>query len=342
MGNLAVIDGSLLAFRASAAGEKRSIEVTHRSSGHKKTFNTRTEFKKWIGQVNTKREEEDKKAFALTDFEIEDIISAPAPEISLKTLKSMLSSILSACQAEDYLIYLDEGTTFRHHLATMQEYKGNRDTIKPQNLQLVKENLVIHKNAKVINHLEADDYLNFHQYEGWLKTKSGDQDKIISVTFDKDAFGNPGWIYDFRKDDNGKPIMAAPLFIDGLGELRWLADKKEVKGTGRKFFYYQLLYGDDADTYRANKLANTRFGKKAAYETLTELQTDKACLQAIIDKYKEWYGQEFEYTSWRGDEIKGSWLSLFTEIWNLAYMRRNLNDIPNVEAILAKVGISYD
>ena len=341
-GNIAVIDGSLLAFRASAAGEKRSIEVLHRKSGNKRAFDGRRDFKTWLEELNQKRVNEAKPKFAMTDFEITDIIDAPPVGVSIKTLQSMLQSILSVCQASEYTIYLDEGETFRDRLATMMEYKGNRrDLIKPQNLAAVKEYLVLHERAKVVNELEADDYVNFGQFEGWHRTKSGEQHTIIAVTFDKDAMSNPGWVYDYRKNDDGQPIMEKPTFIDSLGELHWLTKQKEVKGWGRKYFYFQLLYGDDSDNYKANKLAGTRFGKKSAYDVLAELTTDKDCLQAVVNHYKEWYGKEekFKYTSWDGKPMEKTWLELLTEIWYLAYMRRHPTDVPNVEQILKRVGV---
>ncbi len=341
-GNLAVIDGSLLSFRAAAAGEKRTIIAKHRASQKEIPFQNRTKFKKWLDETNTKRVDEAKSKFNVTDFEILDVIKAPDVAVSIRNVQSMLESILSVCQADDYIIYLDSGETFRDRLATMMEYKGNRrDTVKPENLQAVKDYLVLHEGAKVITELEADDYINFLQFEGWQRTKDGEPHKIISVTFDKDAWGNPGWVYDYRKDENQTPLMTAPLFIDGFGEIHWLKEQKEVKGYGRKFFYYQLLYGDDADHYKANKLSGTRFGKKSAYDVLEPLTTDLQCLQAIVDHYKEWYGQEekFKYTSWDGKPMEKSWLELLEEIWQLAYMKRFPSDKTDVAQVLKNVGV---
>ena len=337
--NFAAIDGSLLAFRAAAAGEKRTIEVTHRASERKQLFAHRTEFKNFLKNINEERE----NPFLITDFEIEDIIESPELPVSIHVLKELLKKILSACEADDYLILLDDNEpTFRHDLATMQEYKGDRTgKIKPTNLQAVKDYMVMYLGASVVSTLEADDYLNFYQYKGWIKTRSGEEDKLISVTFDKDAFGCPGWLYDYRTDENKKPVMKEPIFIDGLGELYVAANDKDIKGTGRKFFYFQVLYGDNADTYKGNKLAGVPYGKKSAYKDLVDLETDQECMQVIVDKFKEWYGDEFKYTSWRGDEIEGSWLTLLTECWLLAYMRRSEDDIPDVPAILKRVGVEF-
>ena len=41
-----ILDGDSIAYRCAAAGEQRSIEVTHKPTGIKKSFKHRTEFKK--------------------------------------------------------------------------------------------------------------------------------------------------------------------------------------------------------------------------------------------------------------------------------------------------------
>lgn len=340
--NIAIIDGSLLAFRAAAGGEKRSIIAKHRASQREMPFDNRTAFKTYIENTNQKRIDEAKTKWKMTDFEIIDVIKPPDIAISIRNAQSLLQSILSVCQAEDYIIYVDEGKTFRHELATMMEYKGNRTgKPKPANLQAVKDWLVVHQNAKVVNELEADDYINMHQFEGWQRTKDGEPYTYISVTFDKDAMTCPGWVYDYRKDDNQKPLMEKPIFIDGFGEIHWRVKQKDCKGWGRKFFYYQLLYGDDADNYKSYKVAKTKFGEKSAYDVLSPLTNDKDCLQAVVDHYKKWYGQteKFKYISWDKKEMEKTWLELLSEVFLLAYMRRHEKDVPDIAQILKNVGV---
>jgi hypothetical protein len=330
MGNLAVIDGSLLAFRASAAGEKRTILVTHRKTKKQKEFEGRNKFKEYLKELNVKREESKKSPLLITDYEIEDVLHPVEIKISKHVLHQMIQYILTACDADEYIIYLDEGATFRHKLATVQEYKGNRvNNIKPTNLQAIKETLVLKYNAKTITDLEADDYLNFWQYKGWKKTKKGSKEKIIAVTFDKDAFGNPGWVFDFRKDDEGKPLMDKPIFIDGLGHLVE-KENKDIKGVGRKFFYFQVLYGDDADNYKSNKLSKSRYGKKKAYLALKDCKSDKDCLQVVVNQFKEWYPEATTYLTWDGKEVTKTWLELLQEYWDLARMKRSVEDDVSV------------
>jgi len=339
MGNFVAIDGSLLAFRASAAGEKRTIVVTHRKTGKAKPFAHRTAFKEFITETNVTRTEARLLPFHITDFEIEDKIEAPPVEQAYKNVKSILSYILKACDASAYEVYLDEGLTFRHHLATVQQYKGNRlGKQKPLNLQAVKDYMVLYHKAKVITDVEADDVLNYWQWKGRRVGEGSKDKKYIAATFDKDAFGNEGWVFDFRKDSSGVPLMARPLYVHGLGGLKENANK-DIKGVGRKFFYFQWLCEDTADNYKANKLAGVRFGKKAAYHYLKDLKTDRECIQAVAAKFKEWYPEPLAYTTWDNLEIEGDWISLSQEYFDLARMRRWDGDILDVEEFYIKHGV---
>lgn len=347
-GNMVAIDGSLLAFRASAAGEKRSIIATHVSSNRKMAFDNRTAFKDFLKEKNEERDEESK--FLVTDFEIEDVIEPPEEEVSMHIANEIIKYILSSCQADTYRVFLDEGETFRHKLATVQEYKGNRkNALKPANLQLVKDHLLLYHNAVVVRNedpeknVEADDVLNFYKFEGYKLTKAGDNRKIISASFDKDDLGNVGWSFDFRKDD-GKPMMKHPLWIDGLGELKLVKSGSSwvCKGQGRKFFYQQVVEGDTADNYRGRKLSGKRYSPKQAFEDLDPCSTDKECLEVLVRKYKEWYPKEKEYVSWDGVEKTATWLDMLEEHWALARMLRSFDDHITAKQVLDKLEVEYD
>lgn len=340
MGNVAVIDGSLLAFRAAAAGEKRTIIATHTASGRKKDFKNRTEFKDYLSELNEARGE---NAFAVTDFTIEEIQTPIPVEQSLHIAKELLQYILTACDATEYEIYLDEGETFRHRLATVQRYKGDRiGKAKPVNLQAVKDYLVLHHGAVVCRGIEADDKINMRKFEGYIANKAGVEDKIISVSFDKDDMGNPGWSFDFRKDEEGIPLMKEPIWIDGLGELRYRSKQRDCKGQGRKFFYYQVLDEDKADCYRGRKLSGKRYSAKKAYDDLNPCKTDKECLEVLVKRYKEWYPEPKDYTSWDGKELTATWQSMLQEHWDMARMLRWDDDEVKVMDVLDRLGIDYE
>lgn len=331
--NYVAIDGSLLAFRASAAGEKRTIIATHRRSGNSKEFDNRTAFKEYLKDL-----QESGKEFEVMDFEIEDVQTPEKPEITLHILKEMVNYILTACKADDYVIWLDNPEdTFRHKLATVQEYKGNRKGLtKPVNLQLVKDHMVLHYKTKIAPiGLEADDMLSIHAWQS--KTKEGD--RHIACSFDKDQFQCKGWIFDFRKDSEGTPLMKEPKWIEGLGHV--YLKSNSVKGEGRKFLYAQALAGDTADAYKPNKLAKKRFGDKATFKLLEPLKTDKECWQAIVDTYKSWYPYPVSYTTWDGKDLTRDWMEILQEYVDLAHMRRWEDDRVSVKQTLDKLGVEY-
>lgn len=343
-GNLVVIDGSLIAFVASSAGEKRDIEVTQRDTGKKKVFDNITAFKKSLKIKNAKREDKGKETFEISDFDIENRQHPQEVEVTLHILKEMVKSIQGLCDADDCLIVLDDpAPTFRHKLATVQKYKGNRDgKAKPVNLQAVKDHMILYYNTEVApKGIEADDVLNFYAYEGSKLTKKGDPRKIIAVTFDKDQNGNPGWVFDFRKDKDGSPMMREPEFISGLGDLRVVG--KGIKGKGKKFFYYQWLGQDSADNYKASKLfciqQKKRFGDKSTFKLLDGCKTSKECFQTVINQFKEWYPEPVKYVSWDGKDVERNWLEISQEYFDLARMRRWEDDEVLVEDLLEKMGI---
>lgn len=337
-GNLCVIDGSLLAFRASAAGEKRTIVATHRGSQRKRAFDNRTALKAFIKELNLDRQTN--QGFNVTDFIIEDVIDAPEEKIAFHTVKEMIKYILNMCNATEYRIFIDEGPTTRDKIATVEKYKGNRDgKVKPTNLQAVKDYLVMYHKAGMVTEIEVDDLLAIYGYEGWKLTQQGSDRKIIACTFDKDHLACNSWMFDFRKKD-GQPLMKKPVLNQGFGEL--YETQKGVKGFGRMFLYHQWLAGDTADNYKPSKLSKKRFGEKSSYKILKDLKTDKECLQAVVVQYKEWYPEPVEYTTWDGKEITKSWLELMQEYFLMAHMNRWEGDEPDVKEMLIAAGADYE
>ena len=347
--NVVAIDGSLLAFRAAAAGEVRSIVATHIKSKKSKAFANRTAFKAWLVEKNAEK----KTPWEAIDFTIEDIQTAPPEKVCFGNAKNIINYIVQACDADEVEIYLDEdGDTFRHGFATVQKYKGTRDgKTKPTNLAAVKEYLVIHQGAqypprmKVTTDdkeiLEVDDYINILKYNGWKANMEGGKDKLISVSFDKDDLGNSGWSFDFRRKD-GVPLMRYPIWIDGLGELTFREKQKDCKGAGRKFFYYQWVDQDTADNYKARKLSKKKWSSKKCFELLGPLETDKECLQAVASMFKEWYPEPTEYVSWDGFDCVADWVDLAQEYFDLARMLRWEGDTVSVEKLFkrAKVDVT--
>lgn len=317
--------------------ETRYINVKNKITGKKSKYKNRTEF--WgnkrkviegeLAIINDKRIANGETPYTKDDFELEDVQEAGDPANTFHTLKCMINGINRDLQADSYVGFIGKGDCFRLDRSTIFKYKGNRENaLRPILKDEMVDYLVKHHKAKVVTGLEADDWVNIHCY----------QKKSIAVTTDKDALGCPILIYNHDYPDLG--IQDGNCF----GELfqTFKEDKKgvlkpvDVKGLGRKFFYYQLAYGDDIDNYRANCASEKDWGKVSAFNSMVGARNDLEALEAVRDVYKYLYPNETEIIGWRGDKLVVDWLYVFNEVWDLARMRRAPNDIVTGEEVLRK------
>ncbi|QHB42717.1 exonuclease [Vibrio phage VP-HS15] len=139
----------------------------------------------------------------------------------------------------------------------------------------------------------------------------------VTISIDKDSTITPTWHYN--------PDTQKLIFVDPLGELKPKFSNKEVnhyeyvgtgefwkrgakagqekvkrvlvgkrpstsitdlKGTGLKFFYAQIIMGDVADNYKGLKGKGMTF----AYNLLDNCKTEKEMYYAVLGAYKEVYG----------------------------------------------------
>ena len=334
-----VIDADYLAYLAASVCESRSVICKH-AKGSTKEFKNRTEFKKWIADLNLKREEENKSKFELEEFTFEDIQTTDDPKFGFKVIDSKIKSILASCGYNEFTdsfhLYLGAGETFRHKLSTLLEYKGNRaNLIKPVYLPQMRAYLQSKHDAEVITDREADDEVNIigvSDYIEWKRT--GDDDyKTIVVSIDKDARAGPMWLFNPDKDN-------APRLIEGFGKL-WLDAKGKVTGEGRLWGGFQILYGDDVDNYRSTCCTNVKFGPKGAYALLKDCKDDTEMWQAIVLQYKTWYPKPLTVTGWRGNKLKVDWLYILQEVTAMATMLTSVDMQVDIKKILDNQGVKY-
>lgn len=314
--SIAVIDGDLLAFKASAANETRSIEALHNPTGRAKVFKHRTEFKETI----------DLKKFPLDTFTITDKQEAADLSYALHTVKKMIEGICKVCKTDQYEIYLSGANNFRDTLPLPSKYKGNRDGLmRPIQLTEVKDYLInVHKAEVVIG--EADDKISIRQYDG-VKSKT----KIIGCSTDKDSLGTDGWIYNWD-------TMEKPMLVKGLGELH-IDDKGKVRGHGSKWKYLQWIVGDTIDGLNPCELAKVKFGEKSGYKALVDLQTEKECWQAVHDLYLKWYPESVEYIDQNGAKCCADYLDIAQVYWDGIHMLRWEGDKVNIREVMQKMEI---
>lgn len=325
---IAVIDGDELAYRVAAACETRSITAVLKadvSVNH--TCATRTMFKELL-----KDTERNPEGYSFEDFYISDQQKTEPLEFALNTIKQSIKSILNACGTSKYEIYLSGVNNFRDKLPLPVQYKSSRKAnIRPLLLSDVRDYLVKHHRAVIVDNFEVDDKLIMRCND---KTCTH-----IAVTQDKDARGCEGiTLYN--------PVKDKMEYIKGLGDL-YLNDRGDVKGEGFKWLCFQWILGDATDTYKPCDLATAdgkkvKFGEKSAYKLLVGCKTSKECVQAVHDQYKLWYPEPFQYIAWDGEEVVADYLSMMQLYLDCCRMLRFEGDIVNVKDVLTKLGVKYD
>lgn len=336
---VAILDADNLIYKAGCKGEERTIEVTHTPSGRVQSFKNRTEFwghhkKKeggWLGDLNKERLEKGLSTFHPTDFEITDKQEVVEDVANvLHTVKMKIASQVEEIGADSMVCFLGGSEPlYRWEQSTMQEYKGSRkNVLRPLLKDEIIQYLVKHQNAILCNDkLEADDWCIIEAFRVY-----GEGDTAIVCSPDKDTLAQPVLSYNPDKPDLG--------IQDGDCFGRIFLDKKgEVRGVGRIFKYYQCLYGDDADDYRADAQSEIEWGSKSAYNALKDVQNDRDAWKLLHDTYHVLYPEPKLITTWRGDEIEINALHCMQEIFNMAHMRRTPDDIIDIRQVLKKYKI---
>lgn len=343
----------------SAAGaEKTTIIARHKASGVEKEFKNRKEFwgltKKtaggWLKDQNINREAKAKaagkqfKPWTREDFEIQDVQSPEPIENCLHILKTKIDATVDHFGIKHRMGVLGGDNNFRLRLPAPQQYKSNRaDTTRPVHLAATREYVQKHHNAVVVDNIEADDYLTIMSrqgYEHYLKTGKFN---FIVATFDKDQFATPGLVFNTYRAPAKKgekstwKFPQAFLITDSMGDI-WMENGK-VKGWGKKFLGYQMLYGDTSDHVRPYQFFDIDFGETRAFSLISPCQTEKEMWEVIMRTYKEWFPNGIEFTSWDGQHIKytaGQWASV---IFQMVYMKQSTTDMTTLSQRLRNVGV---
>lgn len=317
MTETAVIDLDLYKYHAAAAGETRSVLITHKVSGRSIEMPTRTDwYGDWrkkqggkLSEINKTRE----SPFMWDEFEYEDIQRPEPIENVLYTAKTMVEKDLKACGAKNYLAFLGEGDSFRVELSTILKYKDREHLLKPLLLGEVTEYLKKKFKAQVVSEIENDDAVVIECY------KRKDRFALIE---DKDFWGQPIFVWDRNQQDRG--IVNCNKF----GKI-FLDSKNKVRGEGRLFMYWQIASSDKSDGYAANSATTKRWGDKSAYDVLNSCQDDKQALTKLKEIYQTLYPDPRDITGWRGNELRIDWLYVASENWHMARMLRTLDELEN-------------
>lgn len=327
----AIIDADYIKYTAAAAGEQRSIVVTHKDTLEQWNFKNRTEF--WgtkktkdggeLEKINTFRD----SPYTWEEFVITDIQTADPIENVLHTAKLMYEGCYKALGTTKHKGYIGKGESFRVERSTILKYKQNRDTlVKPLYLGDVEEYLVSKLKCEPVTYYENDDVVVMESYA---------DPSCVVVGVDKDYYGQDCKFLNMNRIDEG--VVNGSQF----GKL-WLSEKGDVRGIGRMFLYYQILSNDTSDNYAANSASDIKWAGKSAYKVLKDCTNDKEAFQVLKDSYLFLYPEKKQIIGWRGEPIEIDWKYVLVENFDLARMVRFEGDIVDLDKVFMKAGIEWN
>lgn len=233
----ALIDGDIIVYRCGFAAQRNEYVTSD-------------------GQVYRYKRELSKAIKESGDYEVNTIIEPL--ENALNNAKTVLVAVLEATDAEDYSLWLSGDTNFRNDIATIREYKGNRDPLhKPVWYEQIKDYLVNTWQAAYTENVEADDVL-----ADWMINSPNNENSCI-VSTDKDLDQVPGWHYNWVKE-----------------EKYYISPEKAEEN-----LYIQLLMGDSTD----NIEGIPGVGPKTARRWILNRQDDESPYDVVKSRYRAFF-----------------------------------------------------
>lgn len=292
-----LIDADIITYRAGFSAQKmHSVatscftgqEVTDESLG---TTPTRAELTKYLIE----------KGENLSHYEFKDTLLIQPEGYARYAAKLMIEQLRSKEYWSNphlklFLTSADK-SNYRYKVATLKPYKGNRVAPKPVHYDAIRRYLTDVWGAKIIRNEEADDRLG--QLQTYYTKKHGDNVSCI-VSIDKDLNSVPGYHYNFVKDQLYLVDEFGSLTLDKLPKTA----RKVLNGTGLKWFYAQMLLGDNADNIPGLK----QIGSVKVFNLLNECKTEQELRDVVFKEYLHYYKE---------DGVKA-----FNEVGNLLWIRQ--------------------
>lgn len=337
------MDYDQIAFQASSAVEKHTINAIHKSSGRSMSFDNVTSFwgrgksvGGWLGETNAKREEAGTTTFSKDDFEIEDVYVSEPVNHSTQAAKTRINSLCKHLGVDNYCGVLGESNTFRHKLLLPSFYKGQRSEHKPLHLPDTRDYLIKHHNGEIILDIEADDALTMKQFQGWRNYQSNGKITDVVASIDKDSLHTSGFLFNFNKNDKGLIHPEVIVIDDSIGDI-WIKEKgksKEVKGFGSYWLAYQLLLGDSTDNIRPYQDFSIKYGEMSFYKEVSDIKSQAELFSFVKDKYHTWFPDGVSFTAWDNTQVEITSDEWLETIFKLVYMQRIENDPTTFDKLL--------
>lgn len=215
-------------------------------------------------------------------------------------LDAEIRTIVSKSGADEVSMYLSGKDNFRHGIATILPYKGNRTSgSKPLHYGLIKDLLLHEHGAEVIEGAEADDAMSIQSWTHQLERPTSNWGVVIG-TQDKDLQMVPGLHFHTTK---------------------YISSNVSVE-EGRAWFYKQLLMGDSTD----NIQGIFRVGKAYANKTIDPIKSepDDVIYKAVFAEYEKALHTPKVWDKMSGD-ISGH--ERIQEVARLLWMQQSKNQL---------------
>ncbi|AUV61771.1 exonuclease [Pseudomonas phage Bjorn] len=199
-----------------------------------------------------------------------------------EAVDAMVERVVHATDVESYEIFLSGSTNFRYDVAVTNPYKGQRlKSAKPYHWSTVGQILREDYGAHTVHGAEADDVLSIFGRQ--------DPDNTVCASRDKDIRIVPCWHYAWKCGEKQPEIPVHRVTELGqIGFAQYPSGGYKLVGNGLKFFYAQILAGDDIDNYKGCP----RIGPKAAADLLCNCNSEHELWEATYWAYHRKLGPE--------------------------------------------------
>lgn len=322
---IAIIDLDFLIYSASSISEKITYTYYDKNGKEVASFDSAQEGKRWLEMIEAFGGYDTEFGYEgdLSDLRRETSYKPQGLGKAQKNFDRMLKEWLVEVDVDRWQGYcsaLKGMKLFRHDIATIQSYKGNRKgSHKPHYLDDVRRYALSYSNVKRVGGgIECDDKV--------CEIAQSLGEKAVLVCHDKDGYTTVGnWIWMPNEEMVfSDPSKVGEVYLDKTNK------SPKVKGYGNLFLLSQCLTGDKADHYAGCPSV----GNVGAVNTLSPfngkpITSLKSAVQATGEVFRDKVGDYMEYEHCRtGEIVRASWKEVFIENLLLAYMVKGKGDKP--------------
>lgn len=255
-------------------------------------------------------------------------------------VNTMVTDLRKSCGAASAVLHVTpqlSDKAGRSKVAVQRAYQSARSGEKPRLLEAVRAYMenpdIPHTVGRSWMHAEADDGM---AEAAWAAHAAGTPELCVIASKDKDLRMVPGLHFNF---DTGEVEGAEDTF--GYIKIKTTAKKSEKtgkinkshkpRGYGTKFFWWQMLMGDGADTITGIP----RCGIVSAEAMLANCKTDLECFHVVKDAYKA-HAKKKGFIHWHTKDDAG-WAEVFWGEAQMLWMQRTAGNINDVKKWIKEI-----